>query len=212
MQLLVGGSSHFRSQVLGAVLLLAVATAGCGGQSKAQDGTADEKPEQAASTGAEAQGSTASTVTPKKSSGSSGGATPTTAAATAKSGAAAQKSDSTPTTVDPYTRTLKIEAELQESCVRPGGSQTVTVRTLPYAGVAYDTQYSDYLTGMMEGHYGGNGAGFTDDDGTYTSTWVITPNAPAGNTTVLVLGSHQSGGIGETKVFFNVSDALGKCG
>jgi hypothetical protein len=158
-----------------------------------------------------------------------GGSPPTTAKSAKESGSSSQKS-STPTTVkpgggiavnpgggarvdaeDPYKKTLDITAELAESCVRPGGSQSITIRTEPYAGVGYDTMYSDYLTGMMEGHYGGNSAGFTDGDGIYKDTWVITPNAPAGEAIVLVLGSHDEGGMGETKATYKVADALGKC-
>ena len=213
MKLLVGGRFRIHRTLIALALVSAVAT-GCSGSSKADDGAAPKEPADAAaaaSTGGKGGGSTTTTAKPKKSSASKATSGSTTTTAKPGGSAAANEDGSTAEEEDPYKKTLAITAELAETCVRPGGSQTITIRTLPYAGVGYDTEYSDYLTGMMEGHYGGNAGGFTDDDGTWTGTWVVAPNAPAGKTTVKVLGSHHEGGIGEARAYFTVADALGKC-
>lgn len=212
MELLVGGRFRVRRTLIAMALVSAVG-AGCSG-SKADDSAAPEEPAAAAgeaSDGADGGGSTTTTAPPKKGSASKQNSGNTTTTAEPGGSVAANADGSAAEEEDPYKKTLAITAELAESCVRPGGTQTVTIRTLPYAGVGYDTEYSDYLTGMMEGHYGGNAGGFTDDDGTYTSTWAITPNAPAGKATVKVLGSHHDGGIGEARAYYTVADALGKC-
>lgn len=213
MKLVVGGPSR---RALGALLVLLLATAACGGESKADSGSATEADEPARA-GAEGDATTPTTAggkAGKKSSGDRGGTTTTTTTTSGQSeAAAADGSAPDPKAAQPKTETRKIEvlAELKESCLKPGGSQTLTVRTLPSAGVAFDTEYSDYLTGMEAGHYGGNSAGYVGEDGTWTSTWVVAPNAPAGKATVLVLAAHSHDGMGETKAVFTVADALGKC-
>jgi hypothetical protein len=211
VKLVVGGPSR---RALGALLVLLAATAACGGESKADSGRAAEaeEPARAAAEGDATTPTTAGGKAGKKSSGDRGGTT-TTTTATGQSEAAADGTAPDPKAAQPKTETRKIEvlAELKESCLKPGGSQTLTVRTLPSAGVAFDTEYSDYLTGMEAGHYGGNSAGYVGEDGTWTSTWVVAPNAPAGKATVLVLAAHSHDGMGETKAVFTVADALGKC-
>lgn len=196
-------------RTIGGLLLVAVVVAGCG-DSKASGAKAKESsdtPETTSTTGgaegdakgsgkAKSQGSTTTTVTPG----------PTGAA---KVDAASEQKK---VEEDPYTRTLPLSAELATACVKPGGSQTVIIRAAHGAGVAFDTTYSDGLTGMMEGHYGGNMAGYTDPEGTYTNTFVVAPTAPAGEAIVLVLGSHAEDGIGETTATFKVADkVLGSC-
>ena len=217
MKLFIGGKRPVRL-VLGTLAVSALVTSACGGQSKAEDNASDKPADAAASPPGEGGGGSP-TSTPASSSKKGGsqagsaGATSTTVPGGSSSGSSGSgpKAATNPSGGDQPTRTLEMSAELAESCVRPGGTQTITVRTLPYSGVAFDTEYADYLTGMMPGHYGGNSAGFVDEDGTWTSTWVIAPNAPAGLTTVLVLGTHEQGGLGETKALFTVADALGKC-
>lgn len=214
MKLFVGGPYR---RARGALLVLLLATAACGGQTKADEGK-DAEGGGTAPAAAEGEGTTTTTRAAgkagKKSSAAGGGATTTTTAASEAKAAGSDKQSSDPK-VEEYKprsmRTLQITAELTESCVKPGGSQTLTVRTEPDAGVAFDTEYSDYLTGTMPGHYGGNLAGYADADGTWSSTWVVAPNAPAGKATVLVLGALGKDALGETKAFFTVADALGKC-
>lgn len=214
VKLLGGPSRHRIGRLLGAVAVASLVTAGCGGASKADDNQATPAASGEGAAAADTQaggGSTTSTVPKPRSSSAGSKATTTTTKPGAPAAAKGTEGQAPPPEDDPYKRTLAITAELTETCVRPGGTQTVKVRTLSYAGVAFDTEYSDYLTGMQPGHYGGNSGGFTDAEGTYSFTWVVAPNAPAGKATVLVLGSHDEGGIGETKAFFTVADALGKC-
>lgn len=121
-------------------------------------------------------------------------------------------STSTPTLPsDPSKPTLALAAELAESCVRPGGSQAITIRTEPDSGVGYDAVYADGKSGLTEGHYGGNKAGQVDDEGTWSDTWVVAPNAPAGRVEVRVLGAKLGYNAGQTTVYFTVSDVTGKC-
>ena len=213
MNLVVGGP--FRRGLLQALLVLVLTAAACGGQSKADEGKDAAKAGEQAAEG-EATTTTLPAGTSKKQSSSpaNGGSTTTTTTAKGEAGSAAseKQADGKATEYKPRPmRTVEVTAELQESCVKPGGSQTVNVRTEPEAGVAYDTEYADYSTGSMPGHYGGNTAGYADGAGTWSSTWVVAPNAPAGKATVLVLVAKGTDGLGETKAVFTVADALGKC-
>lgn len=219
---LVGGSPFMR-RVLAALAVGSLVLAGCGGGSRADEKaegddavqSADDAASKGAESGAEGGGEATSTTTKPAAGGASNATTTTTAKAGSSGGSGSSKSSgdkgSTPTTRDPASRTMPMTLDLQEPCVRPGGSQVVVVQALPNAGIAFDTEYSDGKTGMMEGHYGGNNAGYADDEGRFASTFAVAPNAPAGNATVLVLGSHQDGGFGEAKATFQVADALGKC-
>lgn len=204
----VGGFGRMRRALGCAGLVVLVAAAGCGGQSKADGASGAEK------AGADAAAGSTSTTGPgadgkagsdKGKGKAAGGSTATT---TGPGGAA---SGTTSTTEDPWAKTLEISAELASECVRPGGTQTITITTLPASGVGYDSVYSDGRSGAMEGFYGGNAGGFTDPEGTFTHAWVVGANAPAGEVIVRVLGTHTEGGFGETRAYFTVSNALGTC-
>lgn len=199
-----------RTAAFGAVLLL-VGLTGCGGDSKASN-TRD-----AQSAGAEsASESTTTTVAgskaakPKAGKDKAAGASSTTTT-TAKGAAPGSKAAETTPTTDPFAMTMDIKAELATECVRPGGSQTITIRAPYGAGVGYDVAYADGLTSMGEGHYGGNMGGYTDPEGTFVHTFVVAPNAPTGPAVANVLGTHIDHGFGETHAYFAVADALGKC-
>lgn len=193
-----------------AVAVVSALGAACGGQGKAE--TAAQKE----AGGAEAGSTTTTTsagggtggpaggATEKADSGAGSGPTSTTTAPPALSSSA----DGTP---DPYEGVLPMSADVATACVRPGGTQTVIIHTVPQSGVAFDTVYADGLSGLNEGHYGGNAGGYVDDEGTYTSTWVVAPTAPEGVATVNVLGSRYGSGMGETHTYFSVSDAVGLC-
>lgn len=204
-----------RVPVAAALVVLTVLGA-CGGDSKAD--TAAEEAAQATTDGVTADGTT---TTAKRAAGDKAGSAtkPSKKAQTADAKAAA----STPTTTpdkeavpgqsekDKYAGKLEMSAEVTEPCVRPGGLQTLTVRTKDNAGIAFDTVYADGLSGLKDGHYGGNDGGYTDDDGTYTATWTVAATAPKGPAAVNVLGSHYGTGIGETHTSFKVADPLGNC-
>lgn len=82
---------------------------------------------------------------------------------------------------------LPLEATLQFACLKPGDRQTVDVRTARGAAIAYDSRYSDGKTGISEGFYGGNKGGHASEEGTWSDTWVIAPQAPPGDVQVTIV-------------------------
>lgn len=106
---------------------------------------------------------------------------------------------------------LPLRARLKESCVRPGGSQSITIRSKPDAAVGYDSVYADGKSGMMEGHYGGNMGGFTDKEGEWRDTWVVAAHAPSGPVQVNVLGGKVGYRHAEETLHFTVADVTGRC-
>jgi hypothetical protein len=89
-----------------------------------------------------------------------------------------------------------MDARLTETCVQRGGSQGLTVQTLPRAVVGFDSYYSDGKDGgALGGNYGGNAGGQTDASGRYEATWVVSPTAPSGPVTVIVVASHARGTV-----------------
>ena len=99
------------------------------------------------------------------------------------------------------------------ACVRPGGRATIVVQTLSKSAVAYDTYYSDGKTGgtpPFGDGLGGNASGLTDANGRYTSSWIVSPNAPPGAAYARVVVGHASDTI-ETRVPFAVSNPVGDC-
>lgn len=106
---------------------------------------------------------------------------------------------------------LALRIGLLDECVRPGGQQTITVSTEPGISVGFSAKYADGKTGMDPGYYGGTGAGKTDAEGHYESTWQVAPTAPPGQVTVTVMAAHPSYKTTRREVTFKVSDAAGKC-
>lgn len=88
----------------------------------------------------------------------------------------------------PGTRQAPLSIELATGCVRPGGSQTITIRSKPKLQLAWATLYSD---GSGHQEYGGWGTAIMPPSGLYTKTWVLPPNAPVGDarTDVTIAGT-----------------------
>lgn len=83
----------------------------------------------------------------------------------------------------PYPTDLDIRATLDRVCTEVGDKVTLTVETPPKAAVAYQAVYSDNRGGAdkpLGGGYGGNDKGYADDNGVFTDSWIIGPEAPAG--------------------------------
>lgn len=195
---------------VGAMLL----SAGCGG------GKASDVVEQ--KHGADADRATTTTTVPTSDVVAGGGAatgtkpadgaraavTTTTAPAPGTPAAAGAK----PSLTEPGPKgQLEVKASLAESCVRPGGRQSITILTRPDSAAGYDTVYSDGRSGITEGHYGGNGGGRVDESGSWSDTWVVSPHAPAGKVRVNVLAGHIDYGTAEATLFFAVADVTGNC-
>jgi hypothetical protein len=205
-----GGTAWVRLTALaiGAVFVL---SAGCGGSSRASDASAEKAAEDAAG------GSTSTTAASE--SGESGasksgakagkdGGSPTT---TTAPGAKGKASQATTTTLDPMRMELPITAEVSTACVRPGATQTITIKAPYGSGVGYQVVYSDGLFAMEEGHAGGNFGGYADEQGTFVHTFPVAATAPPGPASANVLGTHMDHGFGETHARFAVADALGRC-
>lgn len=209
MNVRLGGSLPARR--LFAVLAAAALAATACSSSSAEEGAA--KSSDTTSPGAAGVDVSTSTTAPKTSAAPKAKSGQATTTSTPNIGDPIARNPNAPraSDVDPSTLTLEMTVTLEDSCVRPGDSQRITIHTLPAAGVAFDTEYADGKSGLMEGHHGGNFGGFTDPEGNWSYTWVIAATAPAGKALVLVLGSHDEGGMGEEYVWFTVADALGQC-
>ena len=108
---------------------------------------------------------------------------------------------------------VPVTASVAPDCVSSGGTETLTVHTEPGALVAYDAVYSDGKNGAVPPYgagYGGNAYGTADSNGDYTTTWVVSPNAPAGKGYVKVYAG-WNGSFGSARPRFAVADASGSC-
>lgn len=203
-----------RSGVLLLVGALVLGGAGCGGGSKASNTLEqDDAAAGTTTTTAASTGTTAKPASGKKASG--GGATPTTTAGATPTTAGSTSPTSAPQ-AEPLTKPgpegqLELEATLAKTCVKPGGSQSITIKTRPGSAVGYDAVYSDGSAGMNPPHHGGNSGGEVDEQGTWQDTWVVAPTAPAGKVHVNVLGSHVDYGFVQKTLVFTVAGATGSC-
>jgi hypothetical protein len=110
----------------------------------------------------------------------------------------------------PSAKSLPMTATLATQCVRPGGTQTITVRTKPKVRVAYGATYADGKSAMSDTFYGGNQGGVVGPAGEWQSAWVVGIGAPPGPVKVDVAGVDATG-VGQTSVSFNVAGATGSC-
>lgn len=196
---------------------MALGATGCGGGSKASDAppTAGETTTTTSSAG----GSPDPSVT----SGRKKGGTDSAASAAKATTTTTPGRESLPPGTPPWPETaenlakpgpkgqLELVVTLKESCVKPGGTQSITITTTPGSAVGYDSVYWDGKRGGMEGHYGGNSGGKVDDSGTWKDTWVIAPGAPVGQVQVNALGAHLDYGFGQSTLYFRVVDVLEAC-
>jgi len=113
----------------------------------------------------------------------------------------------------PFDLPVAVSSELSPLCAERGDEITMEVTTEPGAAIGYQAVYSDNGGGgavpMGEG-YGGNDRGYADDDGAFTSSWIVGLNAPSGPARVdLVVG--YEGEFGYDDPHFAVADADGNC-
>ena len=192
-------------RVAAAMFALALLGAACGSESKGDGGdalgssTSSSVPITVPSL---SPGNLPGTATPPGSGGPVGGAPGSTGTGSAPGSGTKGGSDGQPPP-------LPVAVELANACVRPGGSQTVTVRTTPESTVGYDTTWSDGKNGMTGG-YGGTGNGHAPT-GTWTHSFTVGPQAPKGNATVTGIGVNMSGSTGQAKADFTVADLTGNC-
>lgn len=170
-------SRRVRSLLTGAVVVLAVASGACGGGATHRTGTA-------------AGGSRATTTTAKpdalpasaSATGSGGKTTTTVKSSKGAASSAISTTAGSSTAEKPFTPT-PITGEADKACIHPGDLQGLTVRGADSARpVIYDTVYSD-RSDDFSAHYGtGSGDGVAGPDGTFHTTFTVTPRAPDGDT------------------------------
>ncbi len=137
-----------------------------------------------------------------------------TPAAPARSGSGGTAVAASPSPFEtPWTPEIPVESFVQPSCIRPGGKATLTVQTTPKAGIAYHALYAGTKGGApppFGSGYGGNDKGFVNDDGRYVSSWIVSPEAPAGPARVdVIVGWDGKWGYDDPP--FWVADASGRC-
>ena len=94
-----------------------------------------------------------------------------------------------------------------------GSTATLLVHTEPAAAIGYQAVYSDNGAGSAPPFgrgYGGNDKGFAAPDGTFSSSWVVSLEAPAGPARVDVIVGWK-GKSGYAGVPFAVADSSGHC-
>jgi hypothetical protein len=188
-------------RLTGLVLLLGVLSVGCGGEGSGRanigaNSSATLAPSSSAAPASEAAAPAVSVpaegVSPIASLSDSSSSTATS------SGFSAQGQN------------LPVTATLAHQCVVPGTTQSITITTAPNSAVGYHAIYSDGKQGFDKGYYGGNNSGLTDATGNFSESWVIAPNAPAGQVTVDVIALRQDGASGKTQLLFSMS-GVGGC-
>ena len=105
---------------------------------------------------------------------------------------------------------VPLTARVSVACLRPGGTQTVTLTSEPKTNVGYDSVYADGKTGWSPDHYGGSNKGETDASGQWQDTFVLKPGAPPGKVEVNAIAGNARG-AGKTATSFAVAKADGTC-
>lgn len=190
------GQRRWRIAAIAAVM--AVALAGCGGS-----GSDESKPTATTRRSSTTVAPDASATAPAP-----GGAAP---GGERSAGSAASAAESPSTTALDVGSGLPIRASVARSCVKPGGTQSITIDIGHKGGVAYNSFYSDGKSGGMENFYGGNNGAETDDHGVWKDTWVVGPTAPAGTVRVDVVAIDKSYLRGHQVVEFDVAGPSGRC-
>ena len=108
---------------------------------------------------------------------------------------------------------VPVASELSPVCAERGDTIDLEVTTEPGGAIGYQAVYSDNGSGaavpLGEG-YGGNDRGYADDDGIFTSSWVVGLDAPSGPARLDVVVGHK-GKFGYDDPHFAVADENGNC-
>ena len=189
------------------VLALGACVAACGGGSK---------PKLAAKSKDASSTTTSTTASPGGATAAGGGPTTTAPKGAGQGSTGNPGGASTPPTsvAVPKVGSLKVTISLSQPCIKPGASQTITVKvdTTQKVAVAYNTVYSDGNNWKMgPGYYGGNKGGVVDDgSGTYKDTWVLSPQAAPGVAQVVAFATMKDNG-GSASSQFIVAGPSGHC-
>ena len=113
----------------------------------------------------------------------------------------------------PWKLEVPVSGSVRPECVIRGSAVVLSVHTKPGAAIGYQAVYSDNGPGgppPMGDGYGGNDKGFAAADGSFTSSWAVSPKAPSGPARVDVIVGFR-GKWGYAGVKFAVADASGTC-
>ena len=107
----------------------------------------------------------------------------------------------------PADPSVVVDASLSPTCAHRGTTMTLVVDTGPKAAIGYQAVYSDNRGGGPPPYgagYGGNGKGFSDENGHFTSSWVISSDAPTGKARVDVVVAYEGNRWGYESLTFDV--------
>ena len=113
----------------------------------------------------------------------------------------------------PWKLEVPVSGSVRPTCVLRGSAIVLSVHTKPGAAIGYQAVYSDNGPGApppMGDGYGGNDKGFAASDGSFTSSWAVSPKAPPGPARVDVIVGFR-GKWGYAGVKFAVADPSGTC-
>jgi hypothetical protein len=108
---------------------------------------------------------------------------------------------------------IKVVSTLDPVCVSPGDTMSLDVTTKPKAAIVYQAVYADGYGGAPPPFgrgYGGNDKGYVSEEGTYSSTWVLSADVPSGPGRVDVIVAY-GGKYGQDGPHFYVADEDGTC-
>jgi hypothetical protein len=114
----------------------------------------------------------------------------------------------------PWTPEVPVSSEVTPACIKPGGRATMTVKTEPRSAVAYHAMYAGSRGGAVPPYgsgYGGNDKGYSDGEGRYSSSWIVSPEAPPGPARLDVVVAAQGDRWGYDDPPFWVADSSGRC-
>lgn len=200
-----------------AALAIALVVAACGGgDGPTGEAEAASQSQEGGAAAPDGQGRESGT------SGSDGAAPPSTAGNASKGDSKDKQSEKSTTSTTPGSDTsgtvpeedrpvLPVETTLGSTCVRAGGTQTVTFKTVPGSGVAYNSYYSDGKNGLDEGFYGGNKGAIIQADGQWTDTWTIAPHAPPGKVRVTYTATNIAYRAHHGETSFELVSPTGVC-
>ena len=172
--------------------LVVVVAAGCGGQATKLAGAASGGSSGSHSSKGAASRPDVNTHASTTTQASRSGSASNVGSSATTSGRATTALPATKPTQGPL---FPLSATVSPACVRPGGVATLVVHAPPRASVAFQAVYAGNKGGATPpfGYgYGGNADGYIGPDGTWTSSWTLRPDTPAGPAYIELAVAHTN--------------------